>query len=584
MEEQVISFFSPLFTPFHSFSFSFFCLLLHSFPCLSFAFHSFFNTPLNVHTVMTLQVVRPVDNLERYNVTRSNVNIYNNVSVGVSIHSPVTTLSSYQSQDYWAKLLLNPIISLLDRHPILATVVGDHLTGHPVFLRLRSIDLLSLIRVVSSPIDVDRSGSYDAVMSRVLEDEHNKPFDLADQSTPLWRLVIVPTGQDAFHLIYTFHHVIGDGRSAMTLSEQIVEQLNIHHTSASSSSSSSSSSTFNIPILSDKPIPASIESRVNCYPSIGFLLWEATRSIFLPGFLKKALETKYWAGEIDSSLEAPNQTEVGLLRLTQDETRAVVQLAKARATTVQAIMYTASIFAARAIFILGNRSHASEGRRMEGKASDNIDGEEALVFATPCSLRNLISDPIGADEQGNYVSEILHNNIRVQDGSGFWFMTDQYRKEVVAGTTTTRGVRHLLEHFGALALLSKKDGAWESFMTSRVTKDQHGRKASIKLSNLGRGWDTPSTAAIAGANGGAMYTIQDGFFSQSSGVTASALTMSAATANGRLSISTTWQTAGFHGRERGEAFVAEFKRILLLVALQHADTPELSYLEICPQQ
>ncbi|KAG0271191.1 hypothetical protein BGZ95_001043 [Linnemannia exigua] len=542
---------------------------------------------------MALQVVRPVDNLERYNITRSNVNIYNNVCVGVSIYSPVTTTPSssfsHQSQVYWAQLLLNPIISLLDRHPIIATVIGDHLTGHPVFLRLQSIDLLPLIRVVSSPMEANSSDSYDAVISRVLENEHNKPFDLADQSSPLWRLVIVPNGQNAFHLIYTFHHVIGDGRSAMALTEQIVEQLNIQHASASSptssSSSSSSPSTFNIPILSDKPISASIESRENCYPSIRFFLWEATRAILLPGFLKRALETKYWAGEIDSSLEAPNQTEVEFLRLTQDETRAVVRLAKARATTVQAIMYTASIFAARATFMSRNSSHAAGGKRTEGKAGDGInDEDEALVFATPCSLRNLISDPIGADEQGNYVSEILHDNIRVQDGSGFWFMTDQYRKEVLAGTTTTRGVRHLLEHFGALALLSKRDGAWESFMTSRVTKDQHGRKASIKLSNLGRGWDTTSTAAVAGANGDAMYTIQDGFFSQSSGVTASALTMSAATANGRLTISTTWQMAGFHGRERGEAFVAEFKRILLLVTLQHADTPELSYIEICPRQ
>jgi hypothetical protein len=117
-------------------------------------------------------------------------------------------------------------------------------------------------------------------------------------------------------------------------------------------------------------------------------------------------------------------------------------------------------------------------------------------------------------------------------------------------------------------------------MTSKVTKDQHGRKASVKLSNLGRGWDTPSSSS---GTVNALYTIQDAVFSQSSGVTASALTMSAATANGRLSISTSWQKAAFHGRARGEKFVAEFKRILLLVALEHPNTPERSYLDICPR-
>ncbi|KAF8944154.1 hypothetical protein BGZ47_004577 [Haplosporangium gracile] len=526
---------------------------------------------------MALQVVRPVDNLERYNVTRSNVNIYNNVSVGVSIHSPVTLPSHHQD---WAQLLLNPITILLDRHPILATVVGDHLTGHPVFLRLQSIDLLPLIEVYSTSVAGDEDDMK--TIARVLEDEHNKPFDLADQATPLWRLAIVPNGQgqDSFHLIYIFHHVIGDGRSAMALTEQFVEQLNLQlqSTSPSPSPSVSSTSSFKIPIVSDKPIPASIESRINCYPSIRSLLWEVSRAIFLPGFIKKALEIKYWAGEIDSSLEVPNQTEVEFLKLTQIETRAVVRMAKVRATTVQAILYTASIFAVRAVFMSG--STVDEKNNKEGSAVvERESDEEALVFATPCSLRDLIPNRIGADEQGNYVSEILHDNIRVKDGSGFWAMTDAYRKEVVAGTTTPRGLQDLLEHFGALALLSKKDGGWENFMTSKVTKDQHGRKASVKLSNLGRGWDTPSSFGAAGA----LYTVQGAVFSQSSGVTASALTMSAATANGSLSISTTWQKAAFHSRARGETFVAEFKRILLFVALQHADTPEITYLDICPR-
>lgn len=522
---------------------------------------------------MALQVVRPVDHLERYNVTRSNVNIYNNVSVGISIHSPITLPPPHQPQD-WAQLLLNPITTLLDHHPILATVVGDHLTGHPVFLRLRSIDLLPLIQVIPSSFDDDNDDT--TTLSRVLEDEHNKPFDLADQTTPLWRLAIVPIGEqhDSFYLIYTFHHVIGDGRSAMALTEQFVEQLNLQLQSTTLPSPSPS---FKIPIVTDKLIPASIETRINCYPSIRSLLWEASRAILLPGFIKKALETKYWAGEIDSSLEVPNQTEVGFLRLSQEETRAVVRLAKERATTVQAIMYTASIFAVRSIFMSGRSP--GEDEKKEGSVVAGKNDEEALVFATPCSLRDLIPNRIGSDEQGNFVSEILHDNIRVRDGSGFWAMTDSYRKEVVAGTTTPKGLQDMLEHFGALALLSKKDGAWENFMSSRVTKDQHGRKASVKLSNLGRGWNTPSSSS---STDGALYTIQDVVFSQSSGVTASALTMSAATANGRLSISTTWQKAAFHGRARGEMFVAEFKRILLLVVLEHADTPELSYLDICP--
>ncbi|KAF9926810.1 hypothetical protein FBU30_003664 [Linnemannia zychae] len=536
---------------------------------------------------MTLQFVRPVDNLERYNITRSNVNVYNNVAVGVSLLSSIS-LPSLQQRN-WAQLLFHPIIALIDRHPILATVIGDYLTGHPAFLRLDSFDLLRLIRVVGVDAPTMANSSRGTYIERVLEDEHNKPFDLADHTVPLWRLVVVvPHGTNTFDIIYTFHHVIGDGRSAMALTEQLVQQLNLQLFSQASNNDATTSTllSFKISIESNKPIPASIESRINCYPSIRTLLWEASRALFLPGFLKKALESKYWAGEIDSSLEFPNVTQVGFLRLSREETRAVVQLAKSRGTTVQAIMYTASIFAVRSIFLV----YKENDKNQEGIEVWR-ENKEALVFATPCSLRRLIPGPqqqqqqlIEDDEQGNFVSEILHENIQVRDGSGFWAMTDEYRKQVVTGTTTTSGVRNLLEHFGALALLSKKDGEWEKFMASRVTKDQHGRKASIKLSNLGRGWEHSTVGTSQHDQAELGYTVQDVLFSQSSGVTASALTMSAATANGRLSISTTWQMAGFRGRERGEAFVAEFKRILLNVALHYANAPELTYLDICPRE
>jgi hypothetical protein len=122
-----------------------------------------------------------------------------------------------------------------------------------------------------------------------------------------------------------------------------------------------------------------------------------------------------------------------------------------------------------------------------------------------------------------------------------------------------------------LSLLPKHDGAWEQFMANQVTRDQHGRKATLKLSNLGRGWDQSrqqqqNEAAAAAAVMG--FVVKDGVFSQSSGVTASALTMNVATANGVMTVTTTWQKAAFHGKERGEMFVSEFKRIVL-EAIEH---------------
>ncbi|KAF9953923.1 hypothetical protein BGZ70_000060 [Mortierella alpina] len=502
---------------------------------------------------MTLRPARAVDHLERYNITRSNLNIYHNVVIGNKLQSrhPADCIPPFASGDAsvsrgWAQLLLHPISWLIEQHPTLSVVVGEHLSAKPMFLHLPQVDLQSLIRVAPVKTASD--------VGQVLEREHNLPFDLSNHAIPLWRLVVVPIEDDpsSFYLLYTFHHVIGDGRSAMALTEQLIQQLNLQVRTRNRTTSCASAEDVKIPIRSLKPIPASIEYRTNCYPSFRTLLVEATRAILLPAFVKKSLETRYWAGEIDSSLQVPNETELAYLAFSPEETKQIVCATKTRRTTVQSVLATAAIFATKSVFMSDEGVEEDVGAQREKR-------DEAIVFATPVSLRTLLQEPIAPEDQGNYTSEIMHNNIRVSKESGFWDMARVYRAQVVDGTTTPAGVRDLLEHFGMLSLLSTKDGGWEKFMASKVTEDQHGRKASVKLSNLGSGWTTITDDSTAESE----LWVQDAVFSQSSGVTASALTMSVATANGVLTVATTWQKAAFRGRARGELFVSEFKRILM---------------------
>ncbi|KAF9429557.1 hypothetical protein BGZ94_010328 [Podila epigama] len=528
----------------------------------------------------TLKLIRPVGILERYSVTRSNVNVYNNIVVGVRVHSSLpnsTPAKTTTTTEEWVRWLRNPLVKLLNRHALLEAVVGDHLSAHPVFLRLPSIDLGRLVhlRAIESPDDI----------STILEEEHNTTFDLSNKEDPLWRLVVAPiTGHDSdhsFYILFTLHHVIADGRSAMALTELFIQELNTSFSTpgttvtgaeAEAGVAAASASSLVVPITSTAPIQDEIEACVDCNPSFRTLIAEVTRGLFLPGFIKKALETRYWAGEVDSSLAFPNETQVNYLRFTRSETAQIIHAAKTKATTVQSLMSTASIFATQLVFL-------TRDNRIIGQVENT---SEALVFSTPVSLRNLIPNPIASDVMGNFTSEILHDNIRIETTSSFWTMTKEYRQQVVQGTTTARGLQGLLEHFGLLKFLPSKDGGWEEFMRSRVEKDQHGRKASIKLSNLGRAWERISkgTSSIDDNNGinnnndnnnndsdgrlpTNVFTVIEPVFSQSSGVTGSALTMSAATADGVLTVATTWQKSCFHGRERGDLFVSEFRRILL---------------------
>ncbi|KAF9914813.1 hypothetical protein BX616_007515 [Lobosporangium transversale] len=529
---------------------------------------------------MPLQVIRAVDNLERYSIARSNVNIYHNVAVGNRIqlvHSSFVHDVITASLHEWVQLLLTPVTQLIESHPSLSAVLSDYLTAKPVFMRLETINLLQLVRIV--PVSLKEA----VQIAQILEEEHNIPFDLSDQTSPLWRLVIAPieksSSSSSFYLLFVFHHVIADGRSAMTVTEQLIQHLNTQAQGRQAypraSADGSNLNRFNIPIRHTNPIPLSIESRVNCYPSLWTLITEASRALLLPGSVKKILETKYWAGEIDSTLEEPNVTEMVLLQFTQSETSRVIQAAKRSKTTVQSILFSGAVFATKNVFMTGQQKHYNENYDRSGKS------EEAIVFATPVSLRDLIPIPIPSEDLGNYTSEILHNNIRIHEESEFWETSRVYREQVIRGTRTKKGLQDLLEHFGMLSLLPKSDGAWEAFMASKVYKDQHGRKASVKLSNLGRGWtrsipsDEDGRGDQADGNGGTlnsgkngvrsdtqMFSIKDAIFSQSSGVTASALTMNVATANNIMTVTTTWQKAGFKGRARGELFVSEFKRIL----------------------
>ncbi|KAF9116622.1 hypothetical protein BGX27_001031 [Mortierella sp. AM989] len=485
---------------------------------------------------MTLSIVREVDNLERYSLARANAGTYINVAVGTRLR-----LQSKEGQHpaqlpkdsaQWLDLLVGPLTWLIQQHPALSVVIGDRFSAKPMFLRMPFVDLAKIIRVISI--------NQLTELAQVLEYEHAHPFDISDFEVPLWRIVVVQVKEDgSFYLIYVFQHSIGDGRSAMSLSEQLIEQLNIQAVK----------SIFvepNLPtvvVSPNDPLPLSLEKRVDCSPRLLTLIKEATLALLLPGFVKKGIEPKYWSGEIDATLEAPHETQVGMWHLNKVETAQVIQAAKTHSTTVNSVLFTASCFAIKAVFL----SKVEEG-------SKPTTTSDKLSYATPVALRRLISPPIARQDQGSYTSELVTKNIQVDLNTEFWDLTNSYSEQVIKGTTTPTGVQDMLEHTGLLSYLPSHAGGWEEFLRGQVEQEQHGRLATLKLSNIGKGWDQPQSVA---------FKVEDAIFSQSSGLTSSALTLNAATANGILTIIGTWQKATFTSCDRAHLYLTEFKRILL---------------------
>ncbi|KAF9350996.1 hypothetical protein BGX26_010883 [Mortierella sp. AD094] len=499
---------------------------------------------------MTLQVVRDVDITGRYFVAVTNLKLYNNFIIANKLQFLPSTQKkkstpsdfAWTSPQEWAQLLSGPITQLLDQYTTLGVVVGDHLTYKPKFLRLESVDLLRLVSV--APIKTHSE------LGAVLEKEHNVAFDLSDQTNPLWRLVIAPIADEpsSFYLILVLHHVIFDGRSGSSFSEQLIEQLNLQAKRADSTSIVNSSSVTNISITSNKPMPAPLEERIDCKPSLWTLVSQIAQSLLVPTCVKRALNGQYWAGETEVLPGQPVEIELKLIQLTYQETSKLIQASKRRSTNVQSILYTASIFATKAVFMSG-----------EENAKDTI------LFSTPICFRDMLPNPIARADHGNYVSRILHPNIHIHDESEFWDLAHEYKKEVLE-RVTLRGMQGFFEMLGMAEYLPKTDGAYEKSLVSQMGAFRYGRETSVSISNLGRGWSqfksaAPTSGEVAEND---EFLVKDGIFSIASMVADTAMEIAViSVANGAMSISVSWHKSTLKGRARGELFASEFKKILL---------------------
>ncbi|KAI1316002.1 hypothetical protein EDD11_010527 [Mortierella claussenii] len=516
---------------------------------------------------MSLPVVREVGNVERYSLARSNADVYHGVIVGTRIQAqsrphagPQTTGLLPTDQAQWVTLLTGPLTWLIQRHAVLSVVMGDHLSGRPTFLRLPSIDLAQIIQMTTIATRVE--------IAKVLASEHTLPIDVSDHKVPLWRIIVVEVEEDkSAFILYKFHHAIGDGRSATALTAQLVEQLNVQ---ASQAPASSQAVLPTVVASCTDPLPLPLEKRVNCSPRVSTLLQEIPMALLVPAFLKKAIQPKYWSGEFDATLKGPNETQSAIWYLTQEETQQLVKTAKARGTTVQSILFTASCFAIKSVFLskISGGHYDATGDKVPNEDSLNVTTtKDKLSFATPVALRRLVSPPIAWDDQGNYVSELVTKNIKVDLKTDFWELTNNYRQQLIQGTTTRSGLRALLELVGLLEFLSSRAGEWEEYLKDQVVKQPHGRSTTLMLSNVGKAWDQQHylkpEAEVNASAAEVVYKIEDALFSQSSSIIGPAFALNTATANNVLSMTCVWQKHSFSSQERGEVYMNEFKRIVL---------------------
>ncbi|KAF9206781.1 hypothetical protein BGZ49_001832 [Haplosporangium sp. Z 27] len=477
---------------------------------------------------MTLQVVRPLDLFGRFLLTFVNVGAYDNFLIGYKVKldkgdQAHSGFSSWKTSRQWAQLLVNPLTHLLEQNPHLTVTLGNHLDLAPVFLRLTSIDLERLIRV--HPIKTSTE------IESVLELENNTRFDLSDNTSPLWHLAISPIEDDeeSFYMIFISTHLNCDGIAGSTIVARIVEQLNLEPKSLDTNTIDTTSAT-KITITSNEPLPVPIEDRVDC-----------TLPLPLSNYMKQPYKTTYWSGEIDNNIEERSDSELKLLQLTAQETSKILQSARKRSTTVQAALYAASMFATKSVFM------------------SNTD--ETLAFGTVFSLRDRIPKPVPREELGNNFIFNAYYDIDVQDDSEFWDMAREYKDKIVKAVSTIENIEEMMTAVGLFDYLPKEDGAREEALKGKVRGDPHGRFMTILASNLGL---VPNQSGPSSkTTNQPQYLLDEVFFSHGPPSCLASLSINAATINDKLNIIASWRKAAFKGRDRGNFFASEFKRILL---------------------
>ncbi|RIA85142.1 hypothetical protein C1645_741806 [Glomus cerebriforme] len=478
------------------------------------------------------KVLRPVGNLERYYITRQNVNFYNNISFAVRyqwdelynlnpIVDPLTNNIINKAKEFILQILYPSLKKLILEQPSLSISLKETKSSQPLFVLLSQIDISNLIKFI-----VISNDEKDLV--KVLEKEHDIALDQEDETKPLWRMVVglydITNSNENMRMrpdydiciIFCWHHCIGDGKSAYAIHNTFIKSINstLQEKNNNSFIKPINSSKYIISIPDIHQICEPLEKRINVKPTIPHLLKKIFIELLLPSILKKSLLLPdYWAGDIHSKDISDYYTKVQLYSLEKDDFEKLILITKQNQTTIQAVLHTAILFSS--FHYLNNNN------------------DKYMRITSPLTLRPYTIPPISNNDMGNYVSEFIFDykfpvNKSIFDNIYFWELCHQYKSQLKNNISLS------IQHIGMLNYLSKDNKSWEEFFKQKMVGLPMGRGYSIELSNWGKYNIEKNTNTCN-------WKIVDMFFSQSAQVVGAAINVNSISYNNKLNISITYQ-------------------------------------------
>ncbi|KAI5782755.1 alcohol acetyltransferase [Geopyxis carbonaria] len=416
----------------------------------------------------TFEPLRPVGLLERWSTARHELQFYTNV-MQTGIYTPPASWGSPSPQQLLTAITAG-VATVIAQKPTLSALPIDEAGPNPRFVRIPAITLSDVVTLHELPGD-------DEALHTWIERENNIDFrTAAAEGKPVWRVTVIPR-PDGVAVAWAYHHCLADGGSGLALHRALLAALPAALPDAAPT----------IVTAPSDPLPPPQEDVLKLQFSWTTLLGELWRS-WRPPVVPRVWTTR--------GISAPVVTRVHVLRIPAALTTQMVAAARARGTTV-----TALLMAVVAEVFLAEVPEARE-----------------LTFGLPVSTRRWIADA------------------RIDDGSiGAW--VTMFEAAVTRAALHTAGVWGAAK--GARAAIEKmlagrgRDTGvallpyirdWTTVFTEKL-----GRPASetVEISNVG-----VFDGAAAAGEGGTGWGVSRMVFSQSASVTGNAVEVSVASVKG----------------------------------------------------
>ncbi|CAG8502908.1 9298_t:CDS:1 [Funneliformis caledonium] len=495
---------------------------------------------MKINNESNVDVVRPLGLLERYFQMTHDVEHYCNVGLLIrykiplkfSLASTPSTPIPTEIKDAILRILYPTLERMISKQQALAVAFAELYSSKPLFIRLREMDLSRIVKFVVVNDDKD--------IERLLEDEHNKKFNVEDQTLPLWRIVVgirsACDEQDISNnwnlLIGIFwHHSIGDGRSALVIYTSFQESL-LETQSIKSDSTKELTTKIKLPQHSTIPLGKPIEECLEFDLSLAQTVKELFKFYLLPTFLVKKQLKGCWLGDSPSFSFTKNHTKTLLYSITADELNVLLRLSKQHKTTITSIFNIALIFSAYHHLILGS----NQDDNSVSEYARELAPFDAINLATCINLRPYTTPMTPWTQMGVYISgnesiykyPTVKNNYPQMD---FWKMSKEFRSDLI-----NNGVPHSINFLGNLKLLPNESQKYKNVLINKANDGIMGRDCSMMVSNIGKFSELTSENPIDNE-----WKVNDLIFCQSSVTMYSAFTINVISFEDKLTFTICYQ-------------------------------------------